>query len=126
MFELTSPSRARYNNNIVHFITRDNKVRKSSEKKRFVTEVEFKGRECGAHRGIHYMKRLGVCPLKLIVRHSINTERSIPANVRVHNVPLDDALMVVADDFLSPAFALALALGPALDELLEELLTTVS
>jgi len=34
--------------------------------------------------------------------------------------------MVVADDFLSPAFALALALGPALDELLEELLTTVS
>ena len=29
-----------YNNNIVHFITRNNKVRKLSEKKRLVTELE--------------------------------------------------------------------------------------
>jgi len=30
-----------YNNNVVHFITHYNKVRKSSEKKHLVTEVEF-------------------------------------------------------------------------------------
>jgi hypothetical protein len=71
------------------------------------------------------MERLGVRPLRLIVHHSINTERRIPAKRRVHNVPLDDTLMVVADDFLFPVLALALALGPALDELLE-LLATVS
>jgi hypothetical protein len=71
------------------------------------------------------MERLGVCPLKLIVRHSIDTERSIPARTRVHNVPLDDTLMVAADDFLLPELALALALGPADALLLEELLATV-
>ena len=71
------------------------------------------------------MKRLGVSPLKLKVHHSINTERSIPAKRTVHNVPLDDTLMVVADDFLLPVLALALALGTAPDELLE-LLATVS
>jgi hypothetical protein len=71
------------------------------------------------------MERLGVRPLKLIVHHSINTERRIPAKRRVHNVPLDDTLMVVADDFLLPVLALALALGPAPDALLE-LLATVS
>ena len=57
------------------------------------------------------MKRLRVSPFKLIVHHSINTERSIPAKRRVHNVSLDDSLMVVA---LS-----ARALGPAPDALLE-------
>jgi len=70
------------------------------------------------------MKRLGVSPLKLIVHHSIDTERSIPAKRRVHNVPLDDTLIEVADDLL-PSLALALALGPALDALLA-LLATVS
>jgi hypothetical protein len=71
------------------------------------------------------MKRLGVSPLKLIVHHSINTERIIPAKRRVHNVPLDNTLIEGADDCLFPALALALALGPALDVLLE-LLATVS
>jgi hypothetical protein len=71
------------------------------------------------------MKRFGVSPFKLIVHHSINTERSIPADRRVHNVPLDDTLMVVADDFLLLVLALALALGAAPDALLE-LLATVS
>ena len=71
------------------------------------------------------MERLGVCPLKLVVHHSIDTEKSIPAKTRVHNVPLDDTLMVVADDFLLPELALALALGPAPDVLLEALLATV-
>ena len=71
------------------------------------------------------MERLGVCPLRLVVHHSIDTERSIPAKARVHNVPLDDTLMVAADDFLLPVLALALALGPALEALLEELLATV-
>jgi hypothetical protein len=61
------------------------------------------------------MKRLRVSPFKLIVHHSINTERSIPAKRRVHNVSLDDSLIVVA---LS-ALALALALGPAPDALPE-------
>jgi hypothetical protein len=41
------------NNNIVHFIT-SNKVRKLSERKCFVTEVELKGREGGTHRWIPY------------------------------------------------------------------------
>ena len=71
------------------------------------------------------IERLGVRPLKLIVHHSINAERSVPIQRRVRNVPLDDTLMVVADDLL-PALALELALGPALDALLEVLLATVS
>jgi len=77
--------------------------------------------------GGYCMKRLGVSPFKLIVHHSTNTERSIPAKRRVHNVPLDDTLIEVADDCLFPALALALALalGLALDALLE-LLVTVS
>jgi hypothetical protein len=54
------------------------------------------------------MKRLGVSQFKLIVHHSINTERSIPAKMRIHNVSLDDSLMVVADDFLLPTLAMAL------------------
>ena len=52
------------------------------------------------------MERLGVRPSKLKVYHSINTERSIPANRRVYNVPLDDTLMLVADDDLLPDLAL--------------------
>jgi hypothetical protein len=71
------------------------------------------------------MERLGVCPLKLIVHHSIDTERSIPDKASVHNVPLDDTLMVAADDFLLPELALALALGLVPDALLEALLATV-
>jgi hypothetical protein len=65
------------------------------------------------------MKRLGVSPLKPIVHHNINTERTIPAKRRVHNVPLDDTRIEVADDCLLPALALSLALGPALDVLLD-------
>ena len=61
------------------------------------------------------MERLGVHPLRLIVRHSINRERSIPAT----NVPLDGTLMVLANDFLLPALTLVLALGPAPDAPLE-------
>jgi hypothetical protein len=34
------------------------------------------------------------------VHHSNNPERSIPAESRVHQVPLDDTLMATADDFL--------------------------
>ena len=66
--------------------------------------------------------------MKLVVHHSTNTERSTPAKRGFHNVPLDDTLMVVVDDFfkLLPALALALALRPAPDELPEELLATVS
>ena len=67
------------------------------------------------------MEQLGVRPSKLKVRHSIDTERSAPARRSVHNVPLDDTLMLVADDLLAPL----LALGPAV-ELPEELLLTVS
>jgi len=60
--------------------------------------------------------------LELTVHHSINTERSIPAKRNVHNVPLDDTLIVVVDEFLLPAaVVLALALGRAADALLEEL-----
>jgi hypothetical protein len=59
-----------------------------------------------------------VRPLDLIVHHSSTPERSIPAETRIHQVPPDDALMVAADDFLSPApvlgllFALELVPGP--------------
>jgi hypothetical protein len=109
-----------YNNSIVHFITRNNKVRKSSGK-----EASCYRRWNVALIGRYCMKRLGVSPLKLIVHHSINKERSIPADRRVHNVPLDDTLMVVADDFSLLVLALAQALGPAPDPLLE-LLATVS
>src|ERR1700733_9520069 len=35
-------------------------------------------------------ERLGVRPLKLIVHHCINTESSIPAKTRVHNILLDE------------------------------------
>jgi hypothetical protein len=58
--------------------------------------------------------------VQIIVHHSVNTERSIPARRRVHNVPLDDTLTVVADDFLSPALEPLLELA-----LLEELPATV-
>ena len=54
-----------------------------------------------------------------MVHHNINTERSIPARRRVHSVPLDDTLTVVADDFLLPE--LVPELGPAPAALLEEL-----
>jgi hypothetical protein len=69
------------------------------------------------------MKRLGVRPLKLIVHNNVSAGRRIPAKRKVHSVPLDDTLMVLADDFLLPALALELALG-APDELLEELLVS--
>ena len=52
-----------------------------------------------------------------MVHHNINTERSIPARRRVHSVPLDDTLTVVADDFLLPE--LVPELGPAPAALLE-------
>jgi hypothetical protein len=81
----------------------------------------MKGRGCGTHQGDTVRKDRST----FIVRHSINTERNI-AKRRVHNVPLDDTLMVLAGDLLSPVFALVLALGLALDALLEVLLTTVS
>ena len=69
---------------------------------------------------------LGVRALKLIIHHSINTKRSIPARRRVHNVPPDHTPTVVAEDFLSPALVPVIALRPALDVLLEELPATVS
>jgi len=65
--------------------------------------------------------------LELTVHHSIDTERSISTKRSVHNVLLDDTLMVVADEFLLPE--LALVLGRALlepDELFEELPATVT
>ena len=65
------------------------------------------------------MERLRVRPLELIVYHSINTERSIPTKRRAHDIPLDDVLMVVADDSLLPALAPVLALGPTPDALLD-------
>ena len=46
-----------------------------------------------------------------LIVHSVNTERSMPAKRSVHHVPLDDTLMVVADDFLSPELVLELELG---------------
>jgi hypothetical protein len=72
------------------------------------------------------MERPGVGPSNLMVHHSINTERSIPAKKRVHSAPLDDTLMIAADDFLLPAFALELPLALGSDALLEELLAIVS
>ena len=62
--------------------------------------------------------------MKVTVHHIINTERSIPDNRSVHNVPLDDTL-VAADDFLLPALAHVLELGRTPDELFEELTVTV-
>ena len=103
----------------VHFITSNSK---SLEKKGLATEVGLKGRACATHWGILY----GTTRSSFIDHHSINTERSIPSNRRVNNVPLDDTLMVLADDFLSSALALALALGPVSDALLKELLAAVS
>jgi len=41
--------------------------------------------------------------LELIVYHNINTEKSIPAKRNVNHVPLDDTLIVVADDSVLPA-----------------------
>jgi hypothetical protein len=76
--------------------------------------------------GGYCIERPGVRPLELIVHHSINAERTIPAKRRVHNVPPDDTLMVVADDFLLPVLELELALGLEPDALLEVLLETVS
>jgi hypothetical protein len=53
-------------------------------------------------------------------------EASPPKGESTINVPSDDTLMVVADDFLSPVLELELALGLAPDALLEVLLATVS
>ena len=130
MFEPTSQVRPEsddgYNNSKVHLITSNNKVRESSERTNplaIVTEVSLKGWEDVAHQG-RSTERLGVCPLKVTVHHIINTERSIPDNRSVHNVPLDDTL-VAADDFLLPALAHVLELGRTPDELFEELTVTV-
>ena len=67
------------------------------------------------------IERLGVCPLELTVHHFINTERSIPANKSVQNVPPDDTLTVAADNFLLSALAFELELGRAPDPLPDEL-----
>jgi len=58
---------------------------------------------------------VGVRPLELIVHHSINTERSIPAKGSVHNAPLGDSLIMVVDDSVLPAPVLVLKLGLAPD-----------
>ena len=71
-------------------------------------------------------ERVGLCPLKLIVHHSINTERSIPAKRKVRSILLDNTLMVVTDDCLSHALASTQALGPAPDAVPELFLATVS
>jgi len=47
--------------------------------------------------------------------HCSPPERTIPAESRVHHVPLDDTLMVVTDDFLLTAPVLKLVLRPAPD-----------
>ena len=82
-----------YNNNTVHFITSNNKVRKSSGKESVsvVQRSSLKGREWGI---LCRMTRSS-----FIVHYSTNTERSSPAKGRVHNVPPDDTLTVLADDF---------------------------
>jgi hypothetical protein len=49
--------------------------------------------------------------LDLIVHHSIDPEKSIPAESRIHQVPLDNTVTLVAEDFLSPAPVLELLLG---------------
>ena len=41
-----------------------------------------------------------VRPLDPTVHHRNNPKKSIPAKSRVHQVPLDDTLMVTTDDFL--------------------------
>jgi len=57
--------------------------------------------------------------LELIVDHSSNTERSIPAKRSVHHVPLDDTLVVVAKESVLPAPMLVLKLLLAPDVLLD-------
>jgi hypothetical protein len=37
--------------------------------------------------------------LDLIVHHSIDPEKSIPAESRIHQVPLDNTVALVAEDF---------------------------
>jgi hypothetical protein len=60
-----------------------------------------------------------VRPSELIVHHSSNPERSIPAESRVHQVPPDNTLMVAAGDFVSPAPVPELVLGLGIVPLLD-------
>jgi hypothetical protein len=71
-------------------------------------------REKGNASRYKQLKRLiveRVRPLDLIVHHSINPEKSIPAESKVHQAPLDNTLTLVAEDLLSPAPVLELLLG---------------
>jgi hypothetical protein len=67
-----APGRKVTTDTIVHFITRNNKVRKSSE----LSLQKSKGRECDVGLiGGYCMKRLGVRPFELIIYHGINIIR---------------------------------------------------
>ena len=101
MFESTASHRY---NNIVHLYQATAFGIKASQYKR-------NEREGG--KSLRAIDR--VRPLDLIVHHSNNPERSIPAESRVHKVPLDDTLMVIADDFLLLELVAELGLGLGLE-----------
>jgi hypothetical protein len=105
LFESTPEPRKRCVQQNRSFLT--SKVR---GKKHLITKNEKEGR-CSSDGN-------GASPsVEMIVHHSGNPERSIPAERRAHQVPLDDTLMVTADNFLLLVLVLAaeLELGGELD-----------
>ena len=73
----------------------------------------------GLSRGMEQVR-----PLDPTVHHSSNPERTTPAERSVHKVPLDNMLMVTADDFL--LFVLALTVELELGAELDDMALTVS
>lgn len=108
MFE--SIATDRYNNNIVHLY----------QARAFGIKRLRNERGGESLRGMDRVR-----PLDLIVHHSSNPERSIPAESIVHKVPLNDTLMVAADDFLLLELVAELGLGLEAGVVLEVLPTAV-
>jgi len=64
-------------------------------------------------------KRNGSSSIGTYCPYSTNTERNIPIKRSVHHVPLDDTMIVVADDPVLPAPVLVLKLGLTPDVLFD-------
>ena len=74
----------------------------------------------GSSRGMEQAR-----PLEPTFYHSSNPERSITAESRVHQVPLDDTLMATADDFLLLVLVLPVELELEAEPVAEALQETV-
>ena len=108
---------------MVQVNSRESGKRRIQQHRSFVTSKKIvlakkasRRKEVKKERRAHRGGMVQVRPLDPTVHHSSNTERTTPAERSVHKVPLDNTLMVTADDFLLLAPAVELELGTELDD----------